>query len=83
MDEPLQHALRGAALAAGVQPRQLPSGAGHDAATFANAGVPAGMIFIRNDHGSHNPDEKMDLDDFIMGTEVLYQAVSAEPETLR
>jgi N-carbamoyl-L-amino-acid hydrolase len=61
----------------------IPSGAGHDAANFANAGVPAAMIFIRNDNGSHNPDEKMDLDDFVMGAEVLYQAVTVEPETLR
>lgn len=61
----------------------IPSGAGHDAANFANAGVPSGMIFIRNDNGSHNPDEKMALEDFIMGTEVLYQAVTVEPETLR
>ena len=56
----------------------IPSGAGHDAANFANAGVPAGMIFIRNDHGSHNPDEKMELADFIMGAEVLYRAVTLE-----
>lgn len=61
----------------------IPSGAGHDAATFANAGVAAGMIFIRNDHGSHNPDERMDLDDFMKGAEVLYQAVTVEPESLR
>lgn len=61
----------------------IPSGAGHDAATFANQGIPSGMIFIRNDMGSHNPDEKMDLDDFMMGTEVLYHAVTIEPETLR
>jgi beta-ureidopropionase / N-carbamoyl-L-amino-acid hydrolase len=61
----------------------IPSGAGHDAANFANAGVPAGMIFIRNDNGSHNPDEKMDLNDFLMGAEVLYQAVTVEPEALR
>ena len=61
----------------------IPSGAGHDAATFANGGVPAGMIFIRNENGSHNPDEKMELEDFVMGTEVLYQAVSVEPEALR
>ena len=61
----------------------IPSGAGHDAANFANAGVPSGMIFIRNDNGSHNPDEKMALEDFIMGTEVLYQAVTVDPETLR
>jgi N-carbamoyl-L-amino-acid hydrolase len=61
----------------------IPSGAGHDAANFANAGIPSGMIFIRNDMGSHNPDEKMDLNDFLMGAEVLYQAVTVEAETLR
>jgi N-carbamoyl-L-amino-acid hydrolase len=55
----------------------IPSGAGHDAAIFANHGVPAGMIFIRNENGSHNPDEKMDLEDFFMGAEVLYRAVTS------
>jgi beta-ureidopropionase / N-carbamoyl-L-amino-acid hydrolase len=61
----------------------IPSGAGHDAAIFANQGIASGMIFIRNQHGSHNPDEKMELDDFLMGAEVLYQALTAEPEALR
>jgi N-carbamoyl-L-amino-acid hydrolase len=55
----------------------IPSGAGHDAAIFANHGIPAAMIFIRNDKGSHNPEERMDLEDFMMGTEVLYQAVTS------
>jgi N-carbamoyl-L-amino-acid hydrolase len=72
--------LRRACAALGYPYIDIPSGAGHDAANFANAGVPAGMIFIRNYHGSHNPDEKMDLGDFLMGAEVLYQAVSAAPE---
>ena len=36
------------------------------------------MLFVRNDNGSHNPDEKMDLDDFMMGVEVLYRALLAE-----
>lgn len=49
-----------------------PSGAGHDAAVFANAGIPSAMLFIRNQHGSHNPYEAMELDDFIEATEVLY-----------
>ncbi|MFJ3371498.1 allantoate amidohydrolase [Pseudomonas sp. NPDC086251] len=49
-----------------------PSGAGHDAAVFANAGIPSAMLFIRNQHGSHNPHEAMELDDFIEATEVLY-----------
>ncbi|MGQ0656303.1 MAG: hydantoinase/carbamoylase family amidase [Betaproteobacteria bacterium] len=54
----------------------IPSGAGHDAAIFAGDGVPAAMIFVRNDRGSHNPDEKMELGDFMMGVELLYQAVT-------
>jgi beta-ureidopropionase / N-carbamoyl-L-amino-acid hydrolase len=29
------------------------------------------MIFVRNDHGSHNPDEAMTLDDFAVATRVL------------
>jgi beta-ureidopropionase / N-carbamoyl-L-amino-acid hydrolase len=29
------------------------------------------MIFVRNDHGSHNPDEALDLEDFAVATRVL------------
>lgn len=58
----------------GLPDEQIPSGAGHDAAMFANAGVPAAMIFVRNEHGSHNPYEAMDLDDFMRATEILYHA---------
>ena len=47
-----------------TQPFEMASGAGHDAAVFAKMGIPTGMIFVRNDHGSHNPDEAMALDDF-------------------
>jgi N-carbamoyl-L-amino-acid hydrolase len=61
----------------------IPSGAGHDAAIFANQGIASGMIFIRNEHGSHNPEEKMELADFMMGAEVLYHALTVEPEALR
>ena len=53
----------------------VPSGAGHDAGVFANAGVPTGMIFVRNAHGSHNPRESMEIDDFMQGTELLYRAL--------
>ncbi|MGY2260663.1 allantoate amidohydrolase [Pseudomonas sp. SDO55104_S430] len=52
-----------------------PSGAGHDAAVFANAGISSAMLFIRNQHGSHNPYEAMALDDFIEATQVLYHAM--------
>ncbi|BDD94950.1 hydantoinase/carbamoylase family amidase [Pandoraea sp. XJJ-1] len=50
---------------------RVPSGAGHDAAIFANAGIPSGMVFVRNANGSHNPHESMDLDDFMRGVQVL------------
>lgn len=56
---------------------ELPSGAGHDAAVFQNAGIPSGMIFVRNANGSHNPDEAMDMGDFMLGVEALYAVVTA------
>ncbi len=55
------------------------SGAGHDAALFANAGIPAAMIFVRNQHGSHNPEEDMRIDDLMAGATVLYEAIFAVP----
>ncbi len=57
----------------------IPSGAGHDAAVFANAGVASAMIFVRNANGSHNPDEAMDLDDFVHGVNVLFHALLNPP----
>ena len=53
----------------------MPSGAGHDSSVFANAGVPSGMIFVRNDKGSHNPHETMDFCDFFQATEILNDAM--------
>ena len=50
---------------------EMPSGAGHDAQDFAHAGFRAGMIFVRNSHGSHNPEEAMDIADFALGTQLL------------
>ncbi len=58
-------------VAAFDQPFAMASGAGHDAAVFAQAGVPSGMIFVRNEHGSHNPDEAMDLADFAVANRAL------------
>ena len=52
---------------------------GHDAALFANAGIPAAMIFVRNQHGSHNPEEDMRIDDLMAGATVLYEAIFAVP----
>jgi N-carbamoyl-L-amino-acid hydrolase len=59
------------ARALGLRERRLPSAASHDAAAFAAAGVPTGMIFIRNDHGSHNPRESMEHADFMQATQLL------------
>jgi len=67
MDERLRAALRGLLR----RPYEMASGAGHDAAVFAKMGIPTGMIFVRNDHGSHNPDEAMTLDDFGVGAQAL------------
>ena len=53
----------------------VPSGAGHDASLFANAGIPSGMLFIRNENGSHNPLEAMDIDDFMLGVRVLADTI--------
>jgi N-carbamoyl-L-amino-acid hydrolase len=33
------------------------------------------MIFVRNEHGSHNPREAMDMADFLIGAEILRLAL--------
>ena len=55
----------------GVDRAMLPCGAGHDAAVFAQMGVATGMLFIRNENGSHNPAEAMAMDDFAKAAKVL------------
>lgn len=82
MDERLVRHLSGICQKLDIDHEQLPSGAGHDAAIFANEGVPSVMIFVRNENGSHNPDEAMDYDDFFLGTEVLLNGMLTAPEAL-
>jgi N-carbamoyl-L-amino-acid hydrolase len=77
MDDGLQRALATGMATLGLPLQVMASGAGHDAAIFAAVGVPAGMIFIRNQNGSHNPDEAMDMSDFALGTRALAEAVTA------
>jgi N-carbamoyl-L-amino-acid hydrolase len=55
----------------GIPTLHLGSPASHDAAAFAACGVPMGMIFVRNENGSHNPREAMTLDDFMAGATLL------------
>jgi len=79
MDERWVRHLLKTAEALKLKAEPLPSGAGHDAAVFATAGVPAAMIFIRNDHGSHNPKEAMEIADFLYGADLLYHAILDPP----
>jgi N-carbamoyl-L-amino-acid hydrolase len=53
------------------RPFEMASGAGHDAAIFAKMGIPTGMIFVRNEHGSHNAEEAMAMEDFAVGARAL------------
>jgi N-carbamoyl-L-amino-acid hydrolase len=61
------------------RPFEMASGAGHDAAVFAKLGIPTAMIFVRNEHGSHNPQEAMSLDDFAVGTRSLMGLLMNSP----
>ncbi|MGN9838630.1 allantoate amidohydrolase [Nonomuraea sp. H19] len=50
----------------------LPTGAGHDAGILAAAGVPTGMLFVRNPTGvSHSPDEHAEQADCEAGVVAL------------
>lgn len=53
----------------------MPSGAGHDAMNMAKL-CPVGLIFIPSVDGlSHHPNEYTDIDDILMGIDVLEEAV--------
>lgn len=65
--------LRQAAQALPRHPGKMLSGGGHDAAAFSAAGWDAAMLFVRNQHGSHNPMEAMDPQDLAEAVAVLAQ----------
>lgn len=75
MDPTWVRRLRAVVSRLGLPDEPLASGAGHDAAVFANSGVPAAMLFVRNENGSHNPREAMEMKDFMAGAEVLRLAI--------
>lgn len=77
MDEGTIEGLKKTSKQLGYPTELLASGAGHDAAVFANVGIPSGMIFVRNRNGSHNPDELMTIDDFMCGVQLMYGFISA------
>jgi allantoate deiminase len=67
--------LRRACLAAGVEPREMTSGAGHDAQVLT-AAANAGMIFVPSIGGrSHCPEEATAAEDVVLGTRVLATAL--------
>lgn len=68
--------LAAAAAALGIPGVELASGAGHDAAVFANAGIPTAMIFVRNANGSHNAAEAMAFADLAAGIKVMRKAIA-------
>jgi acetylornithine deacetylase/succinyl-diaminopimelate desuccinylase-like protein len=78
-DEPVvlsprvRRAVRAAAHEAGVAVAEIASGGGHDAGVLAEAGVEAGMLFVRSLNGgvSHRPDELSDEADIAAAVTVL------------
>lgn len=71
VDKGIAAALTRSAERLGIRTMPLGSPASHDAAAFAAAGVPMGMIFVRNENGSHNPHEAMETDDFLAASKLL------------
>jgi beta-ureidopropionase / N-carbamoyl-L-amino-acid hydrolase len=76
MDPVWVEKLRAAARSLGLPDEPITSGAGHDAAVFANVGIPSAMIFVRNENGSHNPYEDMKISDFMAGVAVMRQVLA-------
>lgn len=77
MDESLRATLAQAARACGVEPLDLPSGAGHDAGIIA-AIAPAAMLFAPSIGGrSHCPEEASEDRDLALCVDVLETAMRA------
>lgn len=75
MDPAVVGAIEAAIAEAGHEPRQMVSGAGHDAMIMA-ARVPSGMIFVPSAGGvSHSPLERTAWEDAALGAEVLLRTV--------
>ena len=77
MAERPREALRAELEERGLPVVELASGAGHDAAILAAAGVPTAMLFVRSLNGgvSHSPEEESSPDDVLLAVEVLAGAL--------
>ncbi|MFD1911176.1 Zn-dependent hydrolase [Halodurantibacterium flavum] len=71
MDAGMVRDLMQAMARTGQEPFSMASGAGHDAAVFAQAGIPSAMVFVRNRNGSHNPREAMEIEDLMAGIRII------------
>ncbi|MGI4850151.1 MAG: Zn-dependent hydrolase [Janthinobacterium lividum] len=78
MDPGLRAAFHELAQGMDLAVRDMPSGAGHDAAIFADSGIASAMLFVRNANGSHNPDEAMDFADFALATRLLARLMALQ-----
>jgi N-carbamoyl-L-amino-acid hydrolase len=76
MDAVLVDRFERSASKIGLDLPRLSSGAGHDAAAFAGAGIASAMLFVRNRNGSHNPDESLDPADLNVATRLLLAFVT-------
>jgi N-carbamoyl-L-amino-acid hydrolase len=73
LDPALVARLDAAAGALGLGRHRMPT-VGHDAGMFAQAGIPAAMVLVRNQNGSHNPHEALEQEDYAAGVRVLARA---------
>jgi acetylornithine deacetylase/succinyl-diaminopimelate desuccinylase-like protein len=73
-----KEALHAELEARGISIVELASGAGHDAAILAAAGVPTGMLFVRSLKGgvSHSPEELSSEEDIALAVDVLAGALA-------
>jgi N-carbamoyl-L-amino-acid hydrolase len=62
--------IEGASNEVGIPPYLLPT-VGHDAAMFARKGIPSNVILVRNTNSSHNPDERVEMEDFMSALKLL------------
>ena len=81
MNDAIVRSLQDCASDLGIEALTMACGAGHDAAVFSDVGIPTGMVFIRNDHGSHNPDEHMEMDDFAKAARLVSALCLSPPVT--
>jgi acetylornithine deacetylase/succinyl-diaminopimelate desuccinylase-like protein len=77
MAEEPRTAFRAEIEARGLPIVELSSGAGHDAAILAAAGIPTAMLFVRSLNGgaSHSPEEHSSADDVLLAVDVLAGAL--------